>query len=615
MTVAQALLRYLDQQYVERDGVEHKFVAGVLGIFGHGNVLGLGEALEQKVCGLKFVQGHNEQGMVHAAVAYAKQKNRLGMWACTSSIGPGALNMVTAAAGATINRLPVLLLPGDYFADRQPDPVLQQLEGNTDRTASVNDAFKPVSVYWDRITRPEQLIASLTQAMVVLTDPSATGAVTIALPQDVQTESWDFPAAWLERRVWPIRRQAPGLELDGVVDLIRQAAHPLAIAGGGVKYSGAETVLADFAARFHIPVVETQAGKGSLPWNHPWNLGGVGVTGSQPGNALASDADFILAVGTRLTDFTTASKQAFQNPQAVVATININRMDAYKLRAVPLIADARVGLQDLMDRLGRAKYRSAYENDAVADAKRNWDAEVDRWYHASNQSGLTQTEVLGVLNEMLGPDDVIVAAAGSLPGDLHRLWRCVGVDNYHLEYGFSCMGYEVAGALGVKWAQPDRSVFALVGDGSFLLLHSELYTSLQEDTPITIIVLDNQGFGSINALQKAHGSQGFGTEFRRRNPLSGDLNGDCLDVDFAHIGQALGARGLRVTTRDQLSEAILKARQPGPSTVIDVKVLPGTATDSYGGWWRVDVASTSTSADVRRAFDVSQEELKKVWWT
>lgn len=614
LTMAQALLLFLDHQYAQRDAKTYKFVHGILGIFGHGNVLGLGEALENKVSQLRYVQGHNEQGMVHAAAAFAKQSDRLGIYACTTSIGPGALNMVTAAAGATINRLPVLLLPGDVFSDRQPDPVLQQLERWNDRTMSVNDAFKPVSVYWDRIERPEQLLASLPEAMAMLTDPATTGAVTLSLPQDVQAQAYDYPLSFFEDRVWVVRRQPVDEEsLNRVVELLRTKVHPVIIAGGGVLYSGAQEVLAQFATTFRIPVTETQAGKGCLNWEHSWNIGGIGVTGSRVANQLVRQADVVLAVGTRLADFTTASKTIFSNSEMDLVTINVNHRDAHKMDAWSLVADAREGLRALADALGRMGYRSHYDEEKVYELRESWDAEVDQYYTQRLDGRLTQTAALGVIQETVGEQAVIVAAAGSLPGDLHRLWRCHAPHTYHLEYGFSCMGYEVAGALGVKWASPGKEVYALVGDGGFLLMHSELFTSIQEGTKIVVVLFDNQGYGSINSLQKGHGSTGFGTEFRRR-VLGGGLEGTPLLVDYAQIAEALGARGFVAKSEDELREALVLARTEPGSCLIDVKVSMGTGTTDSDAWWRLGVSEQSNADAVRRAYEEMHVQLKQARW-
>ena len=610
LTMAQALVRFLDQQYISIDGEERKFVRGVMGIFGHGNVTGIGEALEQDAGQLVFIQGKNEQGMVHAATAFAKQKNRLEIFACTSSIGPGALNMITAAATATVNRIPVLLLPGDIFADRQPDPVLQQLEVPSDYTVSVNDAFKPVSRYWDRIMRPEQLMAACIHAMRVLTDPADTGAVTLCLPQDVQCEAYDYPEEFFRKRVHYIdRRPAAPDALKRAASLIRRKQRPLMIAGGGVHYSMACEELQRFAERFRIPVTETQAGKSALAWNHPLNMGAIGVTGSLAGNKLAKDADLIIAVGTRLADFPTASKSIFQNPEAELLNINISAYDAVKMDGLSLIGDARETLKALADELdGQAAF---YEAATLQELKREWDQEVDRLFADQREAGLSQTAVIGTINRALDPGDVIICAAGSLPGDLHRLWRSSQPKTYHMEYGFSCMGYEVSGAFGVKMAEPDREVFAIVGDGSFLMLHSELLTSIQEGRKINVILLNNHGYQCIHNLQRAHGSSGFGNEFRSRDSATGRLTGDFVKVDFAGLAESLGAKAFQARSLEELREAIASARAADRSTLIEVNVLPGTNTDNYESWWRVDTAEVSRSEAVRKAFRANREQRSK----
>ncbi len=614
LTMAQALVKFLDHQYVEREGVNRKFVQGILGIFGHGNVLGIGEALEQGVSTLRYIQGHNEQGMVHTAVAFAKHQRRRGIFACTTSIGPGALNMVTAAAVATVNRLPVLLLPGDTFSDRQPDPVLQQLEFPGDHTVTVNDAFKPVSVYWDRIMRAEQLLSSLPEAFAVLTDPVATGAVTLALPQDIQAAVYKYPAEWFQDHVWTIPQPQvePGV-LKQIVNLLKTKQRPVVISGGGVLYAHAEEVLAQFAQTFRIPVVETQAGKGALSWNHPWNVGGVGVTGSRQGNRLVREADLVLAVGTRLADFTTASKTLFQHPGVQIVGINVSRRDALKMQGIALIGDAKQALESLTIQLNQEAYKNWYPAEMVQDLRTGLDQDIAVLQRAHKGPTLHQTEALGVIHDVIGPEAIIVAAAGSLPGDLHRMWTCTQPHTYHVEYGFSCMGYEVAGALGVKWAEPTRDVYALVGDGSFLLMHSELVTSLQEGTKIVVIVFDNGGYGSINSLQRANGSQGFGTEFRARNQ-DGHLTGPRLMMDFAKMAEALGARGYSARTGEELQDALISAQTQTRSCVIDVKVGMNTGTDDSGAWWRVGVPGHSTSDAVNQAFLAMQEDLKKARW-
>lgn len=610
LTMAQALLKFLNNQYVLIDGEERKFVRGVFGIFGHGNVTGIGQALEDDPHGLPYFQGKNEQGMAHAAIAYAKQKNRLEIFACTTSIGPGALNMVTAAAVATVNRIPLLLLPGDVFACRQPDPVLQQIEDPTDYTVTANDAFKPVSRYWDRIERPEQLMAAALHAMRVLTDPAETGTVTLCLPQDVQAEAYDYPVSFFDKRVHVIeRRPLTAAARERAVNLIRRKKRPILIAGGGVHYSLALKELAAFAEAFHIPVAETQAGKSALPHDHPLNVGGIGVTGSRAANLLAKEADLVIAVGTRLTDFTTSSKWLFQNPDVEILSINVSPFDAVKLDATPAVADAKEALAALTDALRAVGYRSGYAEGEIRRLKAQWDDEVDRLYAWEHPDGLTQTRALGVINEALDEDAIIVAAAGGLPGDLHRLWRCRKPKTYHLEYGFSCMGYEVCGALGVKMAEPDREVYALVGDGSYLMLHSELVTSLQEGLKITVLLFDNGGYQCIHGLQKAHGSRGFGNEFRLRDAETGRLTGPYLAIDYAQHARALGAKAYTARTADELREALERAKGETVSTLIHIHVLPETGTGAYEAWWRVGVAEASDNPHVRAAHEAMRRRV------
>ncbi|TWC19793.1 MULTISPECIES: 3D-(3,5/4)-trihydroxycyclohexane-1,2-dione acylhydrolase (decyclizing) [unclassified Pseudomonas] len=619
LTMAQALVKFLDNQYVEVDGVQSKFVAGVFTIFGHGNVLGLGQALEQDSGDLVVHQGRNEQGMAHAAIGFAKQHLRRKIYACTSSVGPGAANMVTAAATATANRIPLLLLPGDVYASRQPDPVLQQIEQFHDLSISTNDAFKAVSKYWDRINRPEQLMSAAIQAMRVLTDPAETGAVTLALPQDVQGEAYDYPDYFLARRVHRIdRRPATAAMLDDALALLKGKGRPLIICGGGVKYAGANAALQAFAERFDIPFAETQAGKSAVVSSHPLNVGGVGETGCLAANLLAKEADLIIGIGTRYSDFTTGSKWLFQHPDVQFLNLNISPCDALKLDGVQLLADARVGLEALSAAMG--DYRAGWGG-RIAAAKGQLEAEVDRVYQADYQaedfipeindgmdpavfrefieltgSCLTQSRVLGTLNETLADDAIIVAAAGSLPGDLQRSWRCKGVNTYHLEYGYSCMGYEVNAALGVKLAEPDKEVYALVGDGSYMMLHSELATSIQERRKINVVLLDNMAFGCINNLQMGNGMDSFGTEFRFRNPDTGKLDGAFVPVDFAMSAAAYGCKTYKVKTLDELHAALADARRQTVSTLIDIKVLPKTMIHGYLSWWRVGVAQVSTSA-------------------
>ncbi len=610
LTMAQALIKFLDHQYVELDGREYKFVHGLMGIFGHGNVTGIGQALEENTS-LPFIQGHNEQGMVHAATAFAKQKNRLGIYACTSSIGPGALNMVTGAATATVNRIPVLLLPGDNFASRQPDPVLQQLENPMDYTISAADAFKPVSKYWDRISRPEQLIKAALQAMRVLTDPAETGAVTLALPQDVQAEAFDYPAEFFEKRVHHVdRRPLTTANKERAIRLISSKQKPIIIVGGGVHYADATQELAAFAEKFLIPVAETQAGKSALPWNHAFYVGSIGVTGSLTANQLAKEADLVITIGTRLTDFTTSSKTAFTNPDVQFLSINVNVMDATKSNSLSIVADAKEALVSLMEALAAKGYQTSYDQMTLKAQKTKWDEEVDRVYALSNPAGLTQTETLGEINRFVNEEDIIVAAAGGLPGDLHRIWRSSKPKTYHMEYGFSCMGYEVSGAFGVKLAEPARDVYALVGDGSYLMLHSELITSLQEQQKVTVVLFDNSGYQCIHNLQREHGSKGFGNELRYRSAETGQLTGDYLPINFAAHAKSMGLAAFTATNVDELRTALHLAKAETKSTLIEIKVLPGTGTDGYEAGWHVGVAEVSESERVQTAHTKMNDFMK-----
>jgi len=612
LTMAQALLRYLDQQYISVDSVETKFVKGVIGIFGHGNVTGIGEALERSSGSLTYMQGKNEQGMVHTAAAYAKQKNRRQIYACTTSIGPGALNMITAAATATVNRIPVLLLPGDNFATREPDPVLQQLEVSSDYTVSATDPFKAVSKYWDRIVRPEQLMIAVTQAMRVLTDPAETGAVTLALPQDVQAEAYDYPEAFFARKVHYLDRRPPvQAAIERAAEQLARGRKPLLVAGGGVLYSEASTQLAAFAEVFGIPVAETQAGKSALSWDHPLNVGAIGVTGSLAANRIAREADVVIGVGTRFSDFTTASRSAFQHPEVTFININLNGMDAAKLGGEAILADAREGLQALQTALQERGYLSGYGPSEVADLRGEWNREVDRLYELKHEAGLAQTTAVGVINRTIDPASVIVCAAGSLPGDLHRLWRAAAPKTYHMEYGFSCMGYEVSGAFGAALAEPDREVYAMVGDGSYLMLHSELVTSLQEQKKFTILLFNNNGFQCIHNLQREHGSDGFGNEFRYRESESGRLTGDYMPMDFAAHARSLGAKAYRAETADQLEQALRDARNESITTLIEIPVVPGTNAGGYESWWNVGVPEVSTEEKVVSAHHAMQASRAK----
>lgn len=612
LTMAQALIKYLNQQFISVDGVESPFFAGVMGIFGHGNVTGIGEALERDPGSLNFIQGKNEQGMVHAAVAYAKQQNRYKAFACTTSIGPGALNMITAAATATVNRIPVLLLPGDNFASRKPDPVLQQLEVAGDYGISTTDAFKPVSKYWDRIVRPEQLMTALNQAMRVLVDPAETGAVTLALPQDVQAEAYDYPTSFFKKRVHVIDRQLPSLSaIDRAAKLVSSKKHPLLIVGGGVLYANAMDELREFAERFQIPVAETQAGKSSLAWNHPLNVGAIGVTGSLAANRIAKQADLIIGVGTRYSDFTTSSKWGFQHENVQFVNININKLDAGKMSGVSIVADAKTGLQALLDALEKVNYVSQYEPMFIQEQKRIWDEEVNRLYHMELKEGFSQTRALGVVQECLHSTDVIVCAAGSLPGDLHRLWRALEPKTYHMEYGFSCMGYEVSGAFGTALAEPHRDVYALVGDGSYLMLHSELITSIQENRKFTILLFNNHGFQCIHNLQRGHGSDGFGNEFRYRDTQTRQLSGAYMPIDFAAHARSLGAQAYKATNAAELRAAIESARGESVTTLIEIAVVPGSNTGNYESWWHVGVPEVSVSSKVTEAYETMNSNLHK----
>ena len=635
LTTAQALVKFLDNQYLNVDGVETKFVHGIFAIFGHGNVLGLGQALEQDSGDLQVYQGRNEQGMAHAAIGFARQSLRRQIIACTSSVGPGAANMITAAATATANRIPLLLLPGDVFATRQPDPVLQQIEQSHDLSISTNDAFRAVSKYWDRVSRPEQLMTACINALRVLTDPAETGAVTLALPQDVQGEAWDFPEYFFQKRVHLLDRRLPtAAQLDAALALIARKHKPLIVVGGGVKYSDAGQALLSFAERFNIPFAETQAGKGTIVSDHPLNVGGVGETGCLAANLLAKEADLVIGIGTRYTDFTTASKWIFQHPEISYLNINVNNFDSYKLDGVQLLADAREGLTALEAGLNgfenhwggqieQAQSKLLKETQRVYAATFNTDDfipeiadHIDRTalfaeFERLTKSVLTQSSVLGTLNEQLPKDAVIVAAAGSLPGDLQRVWRTKDYNAYHVEYGYSCMGYEVNAALGVKLAQPQREVYVMVGDGSFMMLHSELVTSIQEGAKINVILLDNMTNGCINNLQMEHGMDSFNTEFRFRNPQGGKLDGGFVPVDFAAIAAGYGCKTYRVTTLEQLKAALEDAQQQTVSTLIDIKVLPKTMVHKYFSWWHVGVAQASTSERTQQVADKLNQHIQQ----
>ncbi|PGW32721.1 3D-(3,5/4)-trihydroxycyclohexane-1,2-dione acylhydrolase (decyclizing) [Bacillus cereus] len=635
MTTAQALVKFLNQQYVEFDGEQQKFIKGIFTIFGHGNVVGLGQALEEDAGELEVYQGRNEQGMANAAMAFAKQKHRKQIMACTSSVGPGSANMITSAATASANNIPVLLLPGDVFATRQPDPVLQQIEQTHDLSISTNDAFRAVSKYWDRVNRPEQLMTAMIQAMRVLTNPADTGAVTICLPQDVQGEAWDFPSYFFQKRVHRIERRLPTkASLADAVEMIKKKKKPIMICGGGVRYAEAAEELKQFAEAFRIPFGETQAGKSAIESSHPYNLGGIGVTGNLAANTIAKEADLVIGIGTRFTDFTTASKQLFQNEEVEFLNINISEFHANKLDAMKVIADAKEAMLALVDELQAIDYRSSYTVE-IADAKEAWETELARLHNIRftgqdfipeveghfdenlNEyvdalgTQLTQTAVIGQMNTLLDEDAIIVGAAGSLPGDLQRMWASRKPNIYHMEYGYSCMGYEVAGALGAKLAEPSKEVYAMVGDGSYQMLHSELVTSLQENKKINVLLFDNSGFGCINNLQMGNGMGSFGTEYRYRNQETRKLNGAIMKIDFAASAAGYGVKTYRVTSIEQLQEALIDAKKQTVSTLIDIKVLPKTMTNGYDSWWHVGVAEVSNSQSVQAAYESKVSNLQK----
>ncbi|HZP95729.1 MAG TPA: 3D-(3,5/4)-trihydroxycyclohexane-1,2-dione acylhydrolase (decyclizing) [Candidatus Limnocylindria bacterium] len=604
LTMAQALVRFLTAQYVERDGVEERFFAGVFGIFGHGNVAGIGQALYQYRGEIPFHQARNEQAMVHIAAAYARMRDRLGTFACTSSIGPGATNMVTGAALATIDRLPVLLLPGDVFASRRADPVLQQLERPSRGDISVNDAFVPVSRYFDRIARPEQIVPAAIAAMRVLTSQSDTGAVTLALPQDVQTEAFDVPEEFLAKRVWHIGRPLPDrASLARLVELIGASRRPLVVAGGGVISSGATAALRRFVDRTGIPVAETQAGKGALPWDHPSALGAIGVTGTSAANGIAAEADLVLGIGTRWSDFTTGSHALFARPGVRFANVNIAAFDAFKMGGLAVVGDARVTLETL------ALVEHRVDDDYRAEAtkrKDEWERAAERAIASRHAPLPAQREVIGAVNRAMGEHDVLVCAAGSLPGELHKLWRARDPKQYHVEYGYSCMGYEIAGGIGVKLAAPEREVFVMVGDGSYLMMPSEIVTAIQEGLKIVVVLVDNQGHSSIGALSRSLGLDGFGTQYRYRTNGSLGFDSDrqtlsALPVDLAANAESLGARVLRASSLDELATALLRAKHATETTVVYVQVDRYEGVDEGGAWWDVATAEVADDRSVRDA--------------
>jgi 3D-(3,5/4)-trihydroxycyclohexane-1,2-dione acylhydrolase (decyclizing) len=609
LTVGQAVIEFLQQQYVERDGVSQPFFAGCLGIFGHGNVAGIGEALQQNP-DFKYILTRNEQASVHIAIAYAKMKNRMGAWVCTSSIGPGATNMLTGAACATINRLPVLIIPGDIFARRNVSPVLQQLESSSSQDVSVNDCFKPVSKYWDRINRAEQLITALPEVMRVLTSPAETGAVTLAIPQDVQAEAYDFPVSLFQKKVWRIARPRPDVSLlNEAIDLIKSSKKPMIIAGGGVIYAEATETLKKFIETTGIPVAETFAGKGSLPYNHPLNLGAVGATGTPGANKISEEADLVIGIGTRYSDFTTASKTAFQNPEVKFININIAEFDSFKHGALPLTSDAKACLEELIGHLDKYQTEKSYQQ-KVAEFNQSWDEYVTSVYADNSILPVTQVEVVGAVNNFSEPTDVVLCAAGSLPGDLHKLWRTRDNKGFHLEYGYSTMGYECAAGIGAKLACPDREIWVMVGDGNYLMMNSEIITSIQEGIKYNIILLNNNGFGSIGALSQSVGSQRFGTRYQFRDPQTGMLTAGNLPVDYVQNANSLGAHVIEATDIPSLKRALSEAKEQTKTTVIVIE------TDLYKGipgyaWWEVAIAEVSETDTVNEAYKIYQEKKKK----
>ena len=611
LTVAQAVIEFLKNQYSERDGKQQPFFRGCFGIFGHGNLAGMGQALQQSP-DFRYFLVRNEQAAVHTAIGYAKMKNRLSTFACTSSIGPGATNMVTAAASATINRIPVLLLPGDIFAQRQVAPVLQQLESPWSQDFSVNECFKPVSRYWDRINRPEQLITALPEAMRVLTSPADTGAVTLSLPQDVQAEAFDFPDKLFEKRVWHIARQrADSQAVERAADLIRQARKPMIIAGGGVIYSEAEQALKTLVHATGIPVGETFAGKGALPYDDPHNLGATGATGTEGANAFSREADLVIGIGTRYSDFTTASKTAFQHPEVKFININVTEFDGYKHSGLPLVGDARAVLDELSPMLSSYHVDPAYEKRA-ASFNKSWDEKVAAAYRVDGGEVPSQAEVIGAVNEFSSPSDVVLCASGSAPGDLHKLWRTRDSKGFHLEYGYSCMGYEISGGLGVKMADPDREVYVILGDGGYLMMPSEIITSLQEGYKITIILVDNNGFASIGGLSKSIGSEGFGTKYEYRHSDTGLMDGGQLPVDLASNAESLGARVFRTTDIASVVRALSDAKKETRTSVIYVRTVAERKMAGYGyAWWDVPIAEVSTIKSVQEARNEYDERRKK----
>lgn len=612
LTVAQATIEFLKNQYVERDGTEQPFFAGCFGIFGHGNVAGLGQALQENP-DFRYYQCRNEQSMVHTAVAYAKVKNRLSTFVCTTSIGPGATNMLTGAALATINRLPVLLLPGDIFATRAPAPVLQQLESAGTQDISVNDCFKPVSKYWDRINRPEQLIYALPEVMRVLTSPAETGTVTLSMPQDVQTHAYDFPASLFEKRVWHVARTRPDVQsLEKAADWIRKSKKPVIVAGGGTIYSGATDALHHFATQTGIPVGETFAGKGSVMYDAPYCLGGLGATGTKYAIEIANDADIVIGIGTRYSDFTTASKSIFKNPDVRFININVSEFDSHKHNALALTGDAKATLDELSVLLKDYQVESAYRQ-RVSEMNKAWDDEVTKIYAEGNGTvpPIDQAVVIGTLNSFMNKEDIMINASGSAPGDLHKLWRATNPKNFHLEYGYSTMGYEIAAGLGAKMAAPEREIYVICGDGGYLMNNHEIITSIQEGCRFTILLLNNNGYASIGGLSESIGSERFGTKYLYRDGKSGKLSGEVLPVDLAKNAESLGAVVIKATDAASLKAALASAKQQQRTTVIYIETHLHRTVKGYNAWWEVPVAEVSTSALVQKAFETYKENKKQ----
>jgi len=634
MTVGQALVKFLDNQYVSLDERQEKFVDGIFTIFGHGIVCGLGQALDENPYGLTIYQGRNEQGMAHAAAGFAKQSNRRRIIACASSIGPGAANMVTAVADATANNVPLLVFTGDTFSTRQPDPVLQQIEQFHDASITTSDAFRPVSRYWDRINRPEQLMSALLNAMRILTDPEKTGGVCISLPQDVQGETFAFPDYFFKKRIHRITRMSPDqYEVSDAIELILSKKKPMVIIGGGVRYSEAGEQVREFCEKYTIPFAETQSGKSVIASSHPLNLGGIGVTGNSAANSIASEADLIIGVGTRLTDFTTGSKELFRNPKVDFVLINVSRYHAEKLDALPVTSDARKGIQAIRTKLEKTNYKTAYTNEII-EAKLGWKLEmefltstvfnknyesivkakeegIEEEFIQATGGMLTQTAAIGIIREQIEKDAIIVGASGSLPGDLQRMWTTDVKDSYHMEYGYSCMGYEIAATLGAKLAEPDRACYAIVGDGSFMMLHSEIATALQENKKITILLFDNCGFGCINNLQMGSGMGSLATMFRYRGDASNKQNGNLMVTDFAMIGRGYGMTTYTAKTTEGLITALKDSQHVDNSVLIDIKVLPKSMTDGYDSWWHVGIGNSSTNQKIKSAYEDRKLHLEK----